>query len=1230
MVVRRFSRPPVRVAVLAALMLFLMVLSAGASAISSEPTGPDRAASVAPPLATASPSWPPVDSHPDTAGFLASVANTLVLYNRTTFSGYEPSLSTSFPQISALDPENGTDWIAGGNVGTTGIDVMNVSNDAGVRILPGGMGSQIAYDATNNTMWVTGADTSDTVTVYNASTYAVVANITTGLTPTALVYDSSVNAVFVVNFGSANVTEIDATSYAVLAFIGVGGEPESIVLDSNTGYLYVPTGSGYNITVFPETDPTSAHSLIGLTGTGTPGISLFDASNNELYVSGMSPGVQIYDTSTDELAGTISLAPGETYAFDGLALDPTNDSLFVAQFFQNNVTEYSPAPTSGSVNSPVAVTTLSKGSNPDSMVFDAAMGRVLVVEQDQDHGPSVNLTEISAATNGIAAWGPLYDLPYGVATNSAGNIAFVYDGQSGDLDWVNAETDQVTHSLFVGYNTLSPRWVGGSVVYDPDNNTVFVDFDPYNVSQADVAVVDALNYTVSYFPTTDFSYPAGMAFDTLDDLLFVDNFGNNNVTVLQPGVPGVVEWVDVGSNPIGAVFDSGDNTIFVSNEDSDTLSVIGGSPPDLSVVKTIDDVGDEPLGLAYDPVNQTIFVGDSDEGDVAVFNATTYAAFGPIPTGYLGYPTFLTYDATNETIIFTEPTEIPLVPGGELGFINATNRTYYGYLQFGDSLGPLAWDGVTGDLFVSGTYPGAVYQLSTGAVTKPPPPLVVYLNAEPSTVENGSTTEFETTVENPVSTLTYNYTGLPPGCVTVNEKDLPCTPNRTGTYTVWVFVNQTGGGSGKASATLTVTARTGPLGVTLEAEPSALPVNNTTTITATVSGGVAPFTFTYSTLPSGCTSENSSTLDCEPTEAGSFVIGVNVSDNVDSMANATARLFVGSLAAVLGASPDSIDLGNTTTLSATVSGNPNGSLTYVYSDLPAGCVSDDTAHLSCTPSAAGRFSPKVEVNDSIGDVAAATAELTVTKVFPPLTTGLTAEPTPILLGRSTTLTATPSGGQAPLTYAYLDLPAGCTSANASTLACTPTQVGVYTIEVNVTDPVGQHAIGSATLSVEAHLTATLVASPTSIGLGNSSTLTTSVAGYFTGALTYRYTALPPGCSSADSSTLVCTPTAKGSYTPQIEVNDSFGNFANASATLGVTANSSSSGSTTSSSSPFPWTWVAAGIVALALVLIVLIASRRRRDNKKEPPKPASEWKPPEGGSSTPPPGSGPPPGGPAS
>jgi hypothetical protein len=94
----------------------------------------------------------------------------------------------------------------------------------------------------------------------------------------------------------------------------------------------------------------------------------------------------------------------------------------------------------------------------------------------------------------------------------------------------------------------------------------------------------------------------------------------------------------------------------------------------------------------------------------------------------------------------------------------------------------------------------------------------------------------------------------------------------------------------------------------------------------------------------------------------------------------------------------------------------------------------------------------VNVTDAVGSSALGSTEFTVDSVGgSPSIVWYGPSPPKITLGEGTTFSANVSGGLAPYSYSYLGLPPGCLSRNLSSLPCTPSRAGTFTVQVRVVD-----------------------------------------------------------------------------------------------------------------------------------------------------------------------------------
>lgn len=357
------------------------------------------------------------------------------------------------------------------------------------------------------------------------------------------------------------------------------------------------------------------------------------------------------------------------------------------------------------------------------------------------------------------------------------------------------------------------------------------------------------------------------------------------------------------------------------------------------------------------------------------------------------------------------------------------------------------------------------------------------------------------------------------------------------------------------------------------ATPNPVTVGTATTFSVSASGGTGSLSYAYSGLPPGCPASTSSSFSCTPSSAGAYSVTVTVTDSASKSSSKSLSLVVnpssggGPVISSFTASPNPVVAGSPTTLTVSASGG-TGSLTYSYTGLPSPCSSSNTSSLSCTPATAGNYTVKATVTDAASLSTSKNLTLTVTSSGggKPVVQSFTATVNPVQINSATTLTVSATGGTGGYSYVYTGLPGGCTTANTSSLGCTPTVTGTFTVVVTVTDSAHNSGTGSLSLQVTSSSGSPLSISsvsavPNPATQGSAVTITTTTSGGRS-PLSFAYSGLPAGCSGSTGNPLTCVPSVSGTFTVTVTVTDSSSPTQTATKQLTLTVNPASSGGPT--------------------------------------------------------------------
>ncbi len=1021
-----------------------------------------------------------------------------------------------------------------------------------------------AYDPTNGELFV-GAEESANVAVVDASTGEVLRFI-----PLSGGGPSPANA-------------------------GPGATPWDLSLDAANGLLYISQGSD-----FLDVVNTSSNEFVGSIPLGIElsGLAI-DPGGQRLFAADDGNGtLDILDLPNDTIVAEVPVGAAPQDA----AYDPGTDTAFVTVAGNDTVAEVNL--TSDRVARWIAVPFVPWGITYDATTGLVAVTGCGATEDASLITPAKGTVLLSAPAGGCGAFllpipaahalavsdqtGPdLYVVSdttlalldsvdvapggesFGLALNASSGEMFVTDDGIARVAVVSTSTFSVLSDIPVATDPVAGTFVPSESVLDMVDPVESV-VESLNLSNGSAAV----DYTVG-------SGADGVAFDGTSGDLYVSSTGDGLVA-LDPKTFAQVAAIPTGSDGSGPItLDSSNGDIlsvgyvpcasgvcddlYVVNPSTQTAAsgialpapvdgteVAYDAPNDLALLPMSDGavafvntstdqlagyhgVGSDPDGVAYDPTDGTLWVTNGQSANVTVLNPKANRTVANLSTG-TGEPQYVAFDpALGEMVVatsnatlgyrfFSASTNAPAAnltlpfrfqgksspPNGALSFVSAS-----------DGLAILDGDAV-------------------GFLQGPPANVaIVSANVTPSITSVGHAVEFAIVASGGSSAISYAYSGLPSGCSSANAASLGCVPTKAGSFTITVRATNSTGASASSSILLTVFPA-----LLLGNLTGGGPIDDygvDVILNVSVSGGVGGYSFNWTGLPAGCPTNETGWMLCRPNVDGRYTVNLTVTDSEGANASVgPIRIYVESpLELSLQLAPAAtVDVGQVLIAQARAS---SGTAPYAYGwiGVPSGCPAASGTQFQCTFQQPATFNLTAYATDLGGlENVSRTASIEVNS--DPTIAPIVSQPSVGEAGRPLELSVKVANGTGPYTITWSGLPAGCLSANSTTIECTPAQNGTFLVTVTAVDLRQYRVTVSRSEEVDAALgSVRLDASVPATEPGEPVTFTANLSSG-TPPFTYNWSGLPAGCLPADSASLPCLPALAGTTNVTVTVTDPSG------------------------------------------------------------------------------------------
>lgn len=213
----------------------------------------------------------------------------------------------------------------------TQVNILNEATGDSVGVIPNTAGVHgIAFDDALGRGY-TSNGRSNNVTVFDAKTTAILAQIETGENPDAILFEPFTKTIITCNGRSKNLSLIDPVAQKVIATIAVGGKPETAV-SSEKGMLFVNIEDKNEIVAVDLKTKTVVHHW-SLNGAEGPTGLVYDKRTRRLF-AGCEKQLVVLNAETGKVINHLPIGDG----CDGVSFNSNANLIFTSNGADGNMT----------------------------------------------------------------------------------------------------------------------------------------------------------------------------------------------------------------------------------------------------------------------------------------------------------------------------------------------------------------------------------------------------------------------------------------------------------------------------------------------------------------------------------------------------------------------------------------------------------------------------------------------------------------------------------------------------------------------------------------------------------------------------------------------------------------------------------------------------------------------------------------------------------------------------